>query len=154
MWRAGRLNIHSERHMLLLLHLSTSGISVAAACAETAICTDKSLITRHKQQCDPPLSTSDRTDTHTAIHSLSVCACRPALNQTFLRGTIHHHTYQNTWSASASLSPSVRLPPIRSPKPKHSADFHRSHSHFAWLPFGWWLCLWRLSALDENGVGV
>lgn len=36
-----------------MLHLSASGISVAAACAEAAICTDKSLINTHKQQSDP-----------------------------------------------------------------------------------------------------
>lgn len=49
----GRLNIHSARHMLLLLHLSASGIPMAAACAEAAICTDKSLINTHKQLSDP-----------------------------------------------------------------------------------------------------
>lgn len=51
MWLTGRLNMRSARHML---HLSASGIPVAAACAEAAICTDKSLINAHKQQSDPP----------------------------------------------------------------------------------------------------
>ncbi|CAJ1077319.1 Hypothetical predicted protein [Xyrichtys novacula] len=73
---AGRLNIHSVRHMLLLLHLSTSGISVAAACAEAAICTDKSLITRHKQQADPLRPPARRQNRNTPPFTL--CLPLPA----------------------------------------------------------------------------
>lgn len=83
MWRAGRLNIHSARHMLLLLHLSASGIPVAAACAEAAICTDKSLINAHKQQSDPHPHPMEHA--HTAIHPFSLCG--PALNQ-ILKGGV------------------------------------------------------------------
>lgn len=87
MWRAGRLNIHSARHMLLLLHLSASGIPVAAACAEAAIRTDKSLINRHKQQSDPP----QPNGTDTQRHSFSGSARGPALNQVLKRGTMNHN---------------------------------------------------------------
>lgn len=77
MWCAGRLNMHSARHMLLLLHPSATGVPVAAACAETAIpqtkvsstCTNNSLPT-----ATPP------PHTHPTTQSLSVlcfnCNCR------------------------------------------------------------------------------
>lgn len=76
----GRLNFHSARHMLLLLHLSASGIPVAEACAEAANCTDKSLINKHKQH--PPKTKLNRR-TSPIIHHLYLQACSNQINDYF-----------------------------------------------------------------------
>lgn len=91
--RPGKLNIHSDGHVPLPLHRSASGIPVAAACAEAAICTDKSLINTHKQQSDPQPS---RTGTHQC--SFSVCACAPVLWITSLKkGEMMNHHVNTCW---------------------------------------------------------